>query len=48
VLDNCDCYDLSYSDLDDVIPELERLIDQSAKPAEIDGSLANRMAAVDG
>ncbi len=48
VLDNCDCYDLSYSDLDDVIPELERLIDNSAKPAELDGSLANSRAAVDG
>lgn len=48
VLDNCDCYDLSYSDLDDVIPELERLIDNSGKPAELDGSLANSTAAVDG
>ena len=48
VLDNCDCYDLSYSDLDDVIAELERLIDKSAMPAGFDVSLANSMGATDG
>lgn len=48
VLDSCDCYDLSYSDLDDVIPELEQLIDKSTRPVEFAGELANSTGAVDG
>lgn len=48
VLDNCDCYDLSYSDLDDVIPKLEQLIDNSAASAGLAGALANSQGAVDG
>ncbi|MEZ0152809.1 MAG: HprK-related kinase A [Candidatus Reddybacter sp.] len=36
VLDSCDCYDLSYSQLDDVIPALERLIDARAESAQLD------------
>jgi HprK-related kinase A len=48
VLDSCDCYDLSYSDLNDVIPELEQLIDKSIKPAVFAGELANSKGAVDG
>jgi len=33
VLDHCDCYDLVYSDLDDVIVQLEQLIDASSTGA---------------
>ncbi len=42
MLDSCDCYDLSYSDLDDVIGELEHLMDASGKPTALDAALASR------
>lgn len=45
VLDNCDCYDLSYSELDEVIPELDALMDKRRQPAELDTTLANRGSA---
>lgn len=43
VLDSCDCYDLSYSELDDVIPALEQLIDARAESSKLD-SLGLRRA----
>jgi len=48
VLDNCDCYDLSYSDLDDVIGELEQLIDACAQETELETALDGNAGIADG